>query len=74
MGGKMHMVGVERVCRSKTHGGLGIIETGTYFGLIFQVLTEKSVWVQWTKEYSPKREVFWTMVIPSDCLWVLWGV
>lgn len=46
--GKMHMVGVDRVCRSNAHGGLGIIDIviwnkAAYCG-IFKVLTEENLY------------------------------
>lgn len=52
---KLHMASIEKVCRKKEFGGLGIIDVetwnvGAYYGLIFKALTsENSLWAQWIR-------------------------
>lgn len=80
MEGKMHPTSVDKVCKNKSVGGLGIIDPviwnrGAYCGLIMEAISRsESMWATKVKEYYLKNKLFWSMEIPSQCSWIFRGL
>lgn len=77
---KIHMANIEKVCRKKEYGGLGIVDierwnTEAYCGFIYKVLTlSESILARWIREYKMKHKHFCRMEVSNDCSWTLRGL
>lgn len=58
----MYMASIERVCRGKKDGGLGIIDMdiwnkGAYCGFIYKLLSgQDTMWIRWIKAYCLRNK------------------
>lgn len=77
---KLHMASINKVCRKKEYGGMGIFDVeswniGAYCRLIYKALTSINfIWASWIREYKLKQRHFWIMEAISDCSWSLRGL